>query len=471
MTAETKTRTSERLGLFLRGSAFDLVLVLVASVTLAMAVSYAFNSAPALKTNVFLIAAVELPLLVILYAGSWSKRAVAWSAVAAVVYAIVVVAVFCALSPSSTPVFANGAVNDSEDSYFVFALVVLAVTAIVYLLSRRRIGSVVLLIGGVIAFEVVQFLYRDWLSAQNGTVVFLVGLVALIALYVFQNYRSSIYHARRIKKTSFAAASGTAVVLSVVCVGIGALVFFGVIAGLGLSTPQIKPFKDYFTRPVIEYSGNYERQLVDDPNKKTNQLSDQTATTSKNAKGGSDKQSTDQDQQKTTDNSVKTGSTVSLDTNSWQQAFQTISYRQFALTVLMVVLVIAALVTLVVLLWRARRTRRLKRIASRSLDYRIWYLYRFLVNRFSRLGMKKDPTLTDMEFAMANRAAMLPFAQGTGGIDFLTVTLIYQRACYDPTGVIEKDYQNVERFYRAFFKNARSQCGFFKWVFWRFWRL
>lgn len=42
-------------------------------------------------------------------------------------------------------------------------------------------------------------------------------------------------------------------------------------------------------------------------------------------------------------------------------------------------------------------------------------------------------------------------------------------ACYDKGRVTEEDWQAVERFYRAFFGNARSFAGKVRWLrdFWR----
>ena len=76
---------------------------------------------------------------------------------------------------------------------------------------------------------------------------------------------------------------------------------------------------------------------------------------------------------------------------------------------------------------------------------------------------------TPLEFAMATRAQLEPFSRGTGGVDLLAVTLAYQRACYGVQESVDEDYLLVERYYRAFFKNARDYVGGPKWLltFWR----
>ena len=458
-----------RLGLWLRASAFDYLLVLVASTALAMTVSFGFESAPDLRGNPLVCGGIAAVMLLVLFAGSWSKRAVVPAAIGAVVYALAVTAVFIALSPSPDPVFHSGAVNDSADSYFVFALVALAVPVLVYVLSRRRVGAIVLLVVGVFSCEMVQFLFRDWVD-EGGTAVFLVALVALVALFVFQGYRSSVYAAQRLKKTSFGAAGALAVGMSAVCVLVGAGVFVTLISGLGITTPEIKPFKDYFTRPVMEYSGNYERQPVDDPDETTSLLSDSVGTTRRNTTGGDQMKSTEQDDSSSAESSVKTGTQTVLDASDWNEVFAAIDYQQLAMTALAVALLVAAAAAALVLLWRRRRTWRIRRIADESCAYRVWYLYGFLTERFRRVGFVRGETLTLMEFALAQRAGMLPYSRGCDA-DFLDVTLAYQRACYDEGRVTEEDYELVERYYWAFYKNARVQCSWYKWAFWRFWRL
>lgn len=464
-------KAPSRASLFFRGAAFDFVLVLVASTALVMTLSYGFESAPDLRGNPLVCAGIALPLLLVLFAGSWSKRALVPAALGAVVYGVAAIVVLTMLSPDPSPVFYNGAVNDVSGNYFVFALVAVAIPALTYLLSRRRIGALVLLVGGVLLCEFVQFLYRDWATTGNGVAVFLVALVSLIALFIYQGYRSSAYAARRLKKTSFGAASGISVGVAAVGTVVGVAVFALVISGLGLSTLQIKPFKDYYKRPVIEYSGAYTNQLIEDENRKTSKLSEQKSDTRTNSEGGSNKQSTDPDDTQSSQSKTQAGQTTSLDQSNWNQQFSAINYQQLVLSALLLAIPIVAALVLFLLYWRSRRKRRLEKIQEKPNAYKVWYLYQFLLERLRRMGVPKQETLTNLEFAMASRAAMQPYAQGTGGVDFLAVTLAYQRACYDEKNVSDEDYRLIERFYRAFFKNARGQTGFFKWAFWRFWRI
>ncbi len=462
--------TPTRMQLFLRAALGDFLLVLTVSVGLVLAVSYAFNSVPDVRGNVFVVIALTAPMLAILFAGSWSKRALAPACAGAVVYAIAVVAVCAALTPADVPLFVDAQINDDPASPVLFGVVSIVVPVAVYLLSRRRVGMVVLLVAAVVALGAVQFLYRDWAAHDAGTAVSVVVLVALFALFAFQGYRTGIREVKRLERTAFARATLFAVGTSLACVAVGALLYFAIIAPLGLTTPEIKPFQDYYTRPVIEYTGVYDEQQVDNPDITTNQTNDENKDSNQDADGG--------EQQKSPDNNDEQGSNpvasfveslTSFDINDWNQQFAAINYEQLRLGAIIVVLIVAAIAVAAVLLQRARRERRLKKLASEPLEVRIWSIYDFLTGRFAKLGIKRPETLTLMEFAMARRAQMAPFARGTEGVDFLALTLIYQRACYDKGRVSEQDWLAVERFYRAFFKNARAYVGRRRWLrdFWR----
>ena len=471
--AARETATSAvptRLQLFLRAAIGDFLLVLVASVGLTLAVSYAFNSAPDVRGNVAAVTAVTLPLLAVLFAGSWSKRAIAPAGVGAAVYAVAVIVVCAALTPEDVPLFVDAQINDDPESPVIFGVVALAVPLAVYLLSRRRAGMIVLLVAAVVALGAVQFLYRDWASDQGGVVVSVVVVVALFALLVFQSYRTGVRQVKRLERTAFARATLFAVATAVVCVALAALVYAAIIAPLGLSTPEIKPFQDYYSRPVIEYTGVYDEQQIDNPDITTNKTNDENKDSNQDADGGEQQQAPDNnDEEGSNPVTSLVESLTSFDINDWNQQFTAVSYEQLRFGALIVLLVVAALVVAAILLQRSRRERRLKKLAGEPLEARIWSVYDFLTGRFAKLGVKRPETLTLMEFAMSRRVQMAPFARGTGGVDFLALTLIYQRACYDKGRVTEEDWRAVERFYRAFFKNARAYVGRRRWLrdFWR----
>ena len=467
----TKPSTPSKLNLFLRATLFDFMLVLVVSTCLTIAVSFGFESAPNLRTNVLLVTGITAPMCVLLFAGSYSKRAIPVSVVLCIAYGIALLAVLQSMAPSDVPLFVDNAVNDTGDNYFVFGLVVAIVPVLVYLLSRRRAGVFVLFVCGALACQLTQFMFRDWADTEPALAISLIAYVCMAAMFVFQSYRSSIYQARRLKQTHFAGVSAYAMLIAGICLGAGALVFFVIIAPAGLSTPGIKPFQEYFERPTIEYSGIYTEQEVENPDIVTNKTNDEVQKTNQDAKGGVDNQSPqDDNSQGANPISTTLQQFSNFDLNDWQEMFDTINYNQLALNAALLLIPLIALFVLVVWLFHRRRAKRLEKIANEDPAYRVWFLWAFLEERLRRLGIEKPDTLTPMEYALASRNVMLPFNRGTGGVDYLQLTLIYQRAVYAGANVSEDDYKKFESFYNAFFANAKRVSGKIKWL-WRFWRI
>ena len=274
---------------------------------------------------------------------------------------------------------------------------------------------------------------------------------------------------RRLERTAFGGATAFALGISAVCVAAGVALYFGIVAGLGLATPEMKLFEDYYIRPTIEYSGVYEEMQVDDPDQFTSALNDEQEDSNQDAEGGAAERSSSEGGQGTNPLTSLVEQITSFDVDSWTEQFSPINYEQLRIVLPVGAIVVAAALVAAVLLQRRRRELRLRRIASLPPSQQVLSLWGFLESRFGKLGMSRPGTLTPLEYALASRARFAPFARGTGGVDHLALTLMFQRAAYG-SGASEEDREAVVRFYRAFFKNARSCVGGLRWLVW-FWRL
>lgn len=137
---------------------------------------------------------------------------------------------------------------------------------------------------------------------------------------------------------------------------------------------------------------------------------------------------------------------------------------------LFVLVFILALIVGLVLLRISRRGARLRKMAGEPLDRQVIFLYGFLLSRFDRLKMGKPPASTPLEYAYDFRRKFVAFTRKTGKVDFVKVTLVYQRAAYGSEPVSQEDFDDVRRYYRAFFGNAHRYMGTLKWL-WKFWRI
>lgn len=459
---------STRVRLFLESSVLDFALVLTVSAALTFTVSYGFESAAGYRGNAALVVALTAPLLLALFAGTWSKKALAPSIAATAIVAVGIVAAAVAVSPD--PLFAGGSVNDVDGSYGVFALVAVTVPVLVFLLSRRPTGLVFLLLVDVIACGTVQFLYRDWMTAQPGLAAALVALFGIAMLFVYQCYKQSVYSAKRVKRTAFLGAFAFAGLAGAVSVLAAVAVFYGVVSAAGLETPEIKPFEHYVARPIDEKAGAYGYQDVYDDGT-TDETNDEERETSEDADGGSQSGSPLGNSLMETPIGAAIMQTMGYDIQDPDQDYEAISYLIVEVVGAILAVLLALLVLAAILLQRRRRVWRLKRIAKRTPEYRVWYLYTFLMGRFGRLKIRKPEHLTPLEFALSFQQPMAPFTRDTGGVDFVEITGLYVDVCYGGCKVDPADCERVEAYYRAFFKNARQHVGWPKWLLWKFWRI
>lgn len=459
-----------RLRLFVQSSVFDFLLVLLVSVALVFTVSFGFHSAWDYRGNVGLITAMVAPVLLALYAGSWSKRAVAVSAAATVVVAVAVVAVAVALSPE--PLFTDAGISDTPGSYGIFAMIAVAVPVVVFLLSRRTVGLVFLLLASVLACGVIQFLYREWIVEQPGIPAAVAVMFGLGMMFVYQCYRQSVYSANRVKRTSFLGAFAFSALVGAVCVLVGAGVFYGVVAATDLTTPEVKLFESYVSPPVSDQARDYERMSIQGDETSDN-TGEETDDTGEQGEGESAVQSGQAMLESTIVGRLAmqfAGVSPSVDDEDSDLGAQD---WQLALQLMWLIYLVLALVVVVAFLvfWRRRREMRLRRAAKRSNAYQAWYLYTFLLERFRRVGIRKPAQLTPLEFAVSAAKAMHPYTRDAGGVDFVEVTSLYQDAAFGGYEPSDDEIERVRGYYRAFYKNAFKATPWPKWVFWRFWRL
>jgi hypothetical protein len=461
-------KTPGKLAFFLRSSVPDFVICAIVSVALALTVSFAFESAPGLRGNVAVVLALCAPVLVALFVGAWSKKFIALSAALSVAYAVAVVAVAAAVTAQSVPIFDNWTVNDVAENLVPFAIICMVCPAATYLLSRRRLGVIILALACVFASAFVQFMYRDWAGA-GGTAVFVVLLFAVCACFIFQYYRESLAKVTHMGRATFARALGYAALISGVCVALAVLIFVTLVAPLNLTTPEVKPFEDYYSRPVVEYSGVYQRQNVENPDILSDKTNDEEDNTQEDTEGGQDNTDATEDAPGGAIGAL-VNQVQSFDLQDWNQQFMSINYTHVAYWFVALVLLVCLLLVAVYLLQKNRWRLRLARFEQMSAPERVVATYNYLCRGLGKLGLTRPPNATPMEFALATRAQMAPFCKNTGGVDFLALTLIWQRAAFDTGRLTEDDWQHMRTFYVNFLPNSKDYLGKYRWLLY-FWRL
>lgn len=463
---------------FLRAHVFDFLLVLFLSTTLVYVVSYAFYSAGDIRSNPPLCAVLMMPLLVCLYSCGWSKRALVPGSIASAVVSLAMIAIAYALTPSDVPLFvadeiatSSGSINDDSANYVIFAFVEVIVPVLVFLLSRRRIGLVFLLVASVLSCGVIQFLYRDFMTEQGGLIAATLALAFVAALFVHQSYKSSIMSASRVRGANFAKAFGFSLAIGALSACIGLAVFYGAIAGMGLMTPEVKLFEHHVSVPIDEEEGVYSDWQVQG-DQTTSQTTDEQLDTSDNTPTGySAADFVGQLAANPLGRSLMQA--MGLDPDNLSEDYEAIAYQIIRFIVIVAIILALLAIAAIVLIWRARREFRLRRISRYDNNYQARYLYEFLLSRFARLGLGKPENLGPYEYAMGFEEAHRPFVcfVDEKAVDFIAVTQVYVHAVYAGQEIKDEHVSCVTAYYRAFFKNARRITPWPKWIFWRFWRI
>lgn len=481
MSEKTQAKKIRR-SLFIKSLIPDLILVLIVSVALLFTVSSGFYSAYTHSRDVLLTAVLILPALIIMFLGTWSKKSILMSAIGIVILSIVTIAISMTIMPEGIGIFetimpgeeSNRGViwrlNDVEENYVIYAFLLVIIPIVVFLLSRRVPGLVILLIMGMLSCGIIQFLYREWID-EGGLAASMVVLFGIVAMYIFRCYKQSIYQAKRVRKTAFGGALGFAAIISCLCLVIGLGAFYGVINNLNLTTPEVKPFERLWAAPEYEFTGTQEEfeKIMEDL--KSNQTNDDLIP-SKNqneadsGENGGSKGSGDGKNSP----SLLEKLVTAFSSNSEDEQYDSIAYHIPEFMKYLIPIIIVALIVAAILLRRYMRKLRLKRLEDKPYSYRVWFIYTFLLDRYRKLKIAKPKYLTPLEYAVGAERVMTPFKENTGGVDFIDVTQTYQDAYYGGKEITATEYDNVVKYYTAFFKNARIHVGNFKWIF-KFWRI
>jgi hypothetical protein len=450
---------SSRLSTFLRASVFDFVLVLIISYALVSTVSFGFNVAPGLRVNIGLIAGALVALLVVLFAGSWSKRAVLLSALGTLVVAAVII-VWGVMSSTS-----ENFLEDIVQNNTAFAFILVLVPVVSYLLTRRVAGLAIFAVAGLVTCGLIKILYPEYLFTE--LMVFLIGT---LTLFIYKNYQRGIYSAKSVGKVVFGQVFGSALAMSAVFVGAGALVWFLILALLSpgaLDPPKL--FQERRALETVYYTGVYDDTEQPNEENTSDETNDDERKTDKNTEDGtSPENSVGSSLEGPADTSM--AGTFSYALNALVEQFNRISYERFQFTGLIIALLALVALVGVILLKRHLRKWRLKRLARFSYGYQICVLYQFLLGRLRRLGFKKPHPVTPLEFARDTRHGMLIFARGSDEVDFVRVTELYGAAFYGRQDMTFMELNEVTKYYLAFFRNARRYTGTLKWL-WKFWRI
>ena len=438
--------------LYLKSALWDLVLVFLAAMSLCYMLLNGFYVDPALQYSPLPAVIVAVCLLALFFIGS-NKR---YMVPGGIVFAVVVVVAWLA-SGALTPT--DVLLVDNETNYLIFTMVCTLVPIGCYLLSRSRASALVLFAIGAFLMALMQMFY-----GRFELVWAIIMVVSMLALVIYKNYQSVLRSATSVEKISFVPGFAVAVCATVVAVGIGLGLWFGVISQLNPGAVEIKLITEYRALETIEVRGLSDEYQIPNLDTTSDQTGNESRTTDdiKESLDGEHVPATG-DATSDPDDGQSEGLFMGLNLESIQDAFDMQSHPQNWPLLLILIIPIALIVAYFVLR-RAWRTRRLNQMRALGPEGEFEQLFLYLIGKFERVGVRVPEGQTMLEFGTSSEAAMYYYNKQSG-IEFKDLATSYATMVYGVTPVSDEDVSKMESFYTGFWKAARKQLGNVKYFF------
>ena len=440
------------LSIYFKMVVWEFILLTLVSTGLSYVLLQAFYAGDAVSGS-FVPAVASVAMNAVLFYIASSRRIVrVGGAVFAVACVVAVVA--CGVASSVSPV------SDEPGNYLIVALVIVVTNLFAFFLSRRRTETVVLLILSIFCCSWIQFYYQADMVAWSMVVLF-----SALALVVYKNYQRSARTASSAKKISFSMGAGTAALSVALAVGVGALVWFAVIAPLNPSVFKVELITEVRAYETLQVRGTSQDYQVPNTDMTSDQLNDQSRTVD-------DLQISDdgipmpaQTKDDTSKSQSAEGTFNGIDVDSLRQAFDFQSDPSGA-SVRVVLWILLPLLLIVGYfvgrrLWRTRRLNKYMMLPPKE---RIAAIYSFVLERLGRIGHALPEGMTLREYCIHNKGTFEEYEQ-LAGCSFATVTNSYMQAAYGKAKPSGAEVADVAKFYNSFWKFARKQLGSFKYFF------
>ena len=438
----------------------EFVLVCFAAVCMTIVVAQGFYVSAELQFNVAVIIVLTVLLQLPLFACTFKRTfTVPGIAIFAVIGVVAIIVGF------ATSTGAN-ALEDAEENNAIFFICAVIVNGLVFGLSRTRISFLFLLALGLLTIGFIQFAYHQGLIVES--LGFFFGVVLL---FVYQEYCESVSKSEASGRASFGTALLTSVAAMAIPAAIAALVFGLVIAPLAPDHVILKLFTDYRTLETVEVNNPYHLEEVEDPDLKSQTLSDEVIygnipidTESNGITLG--------DASAFIDSSIESmGSAASYDLEEDEGNVEDVTYELPVFFWVFGILAVILAIVLVIMLRKLLRERWANKVKTLSATEQVEKLYTRMLKGLDKLGLGRGETETTQEFAENSSSRMLAFSMNTQGADWTGVSNAYEQAHYGLIPPSNEDLSTCWNFYNGFCKNAATLTGRLKYCFKYFWIL
>lgn len=398
--------------------------------------------------NYILIAVTAAAVMLLCFTGAYSRKSAAIAGTAAVILILAGIAVIQIRTPVST-VF-----RDEEGNPWLFFLIIVLTSLVVFFLCRTVTGTGILFIAGAFLTGALQFLY----STVN-IYMMLMFICGAGALYIYKNYQRSVLRTETVR-TAFTGVFAISAAVCIIIMLLAAGIFYGIVRPLDPPQRELKLITSYKALEVLEKAGIADMQDIYDSDELTDQINDnkedsrQKGDRQDNSEGDIHQQVDDRQKDQRRDPGELDDSSNPL---LYPVKYAYNIYGPFVLAGLLILIIILAVLTK---LWLRRRW--LGRVMKKTPEQQIILMYGFYIKRFRKMKIPKRASETPYEFCQRERSGLRLFR--AGDISFEDITDIYVRAKYGRQPVSGEDRQRYLTFHREFFRNCRKYLGKLKYI-------
>ncbi len=421
---------------YYRNHLWDILFCFLMSAGLALNVFAGYDSSDARTQSILPIALVCAVCILILFAAGYNRQTMLAGIAAAVIFIIGVL-----LIVRSAGVFRGE--SSIDDNPALFWMVTIAVSAICYLLSRWRIGILVLMVAG--AVMTAAFCFLEYPVHLPGYLVF---FASVILVYLYRVYDISLLasYTGNVRYTRYAAQS-TALVLVVALAAGG--IYAGIIRPLDLPTQELKLITRLESLEILQKVGISTRTEIPNEDNKTNNENnkkDRTNQQDQEEQEESPKEEKDETQQ------------GDIQQNTQKEKARAVNYRQDhtlrnILLALLAVLIIVSPFVLRILL----RRRWEQKVKDAGPTQGAVMIYQYLTKKMKYAGFRRPEEVTLLAYARGQRRAMKSFAAGS--VDMMHLTRTYQEIIYGYREIDEVEFGRFWKFYEGFRENMKKKLG------------
>ena len=423
------------MGSWFKNRIWDILCCFVLSVSLSLIAFAGYEIEDAKASSLLMIGAVAAVSTLLLFAAGYNRVTMLTGIGAAVV--LIVAAVIAARRFYAS----DGGMIDQNPA--LFWMVTIGCSAICYLLSRWRVGMIVLLVGVAVMSAAFGFLkYPIRMPA------FLIFMFTVILLYLYRVYHLSLLasYTGNVRFTRYMTQSAAFVLAIVLTSG---AIYAGIIRPLDPPTHPLKLITRLQSLEILQQVGVSRRTEVQNPDEATDIENDQTKMTD---------QKKDQDDQQSAQEKMDEESEGDIQQRTEKEKGRAVNYHRDRTWFYVMIAVMAVLLLTAPFVIRRLVIKRWEnRVRQAGPTEGSIMIYRYLMKKLRYAGFTKPPEVTLFKYMKGQRRALKSFA--VGSTDLFVLTRLYHKVLYGCRELEPSEFARFWKVYDAFRGNMKDRLG------------